>query len=464
MARSFGPPAVTAECAIGFLRPGGEILVSEPPEPDPDRWPADGLAGLGLVAETVPEAAPAHLVRSAGQRASGSEVAPTGRGPPQAPPLVAASDDRWPRFAFRRSGDVPRGTRIVGRTGIGPAVARLDRSSPSVLGQRPGRSRSPVPSWRLRPGLLRERGRGRAIPALDATDTAPTPAEGPLDLAAVRELDSRSTVRPRGIEAAKPAGGRGRHRPRKAPSRRAEDVPDADCSTWVAEALAGPDGGVPRGTRKPEVPRGTLGKASQRAALTYPADRRSTRFAGRQLAEEGPRPEEALERRPGGRVLRRAPRSQHPDSDDAADAARARGDPEPPPPAPERLPSRPRAAEPRRSTTMPRSRGGRRLKLRRASTAEPEPELKPEPERSARHRGPAEVIEDTGRAKPSRRSRGRARGRRGRSGPSGRARRSPTEPTSRRCLRADGARARGPGARDGQAPRGRRPRRTGSSR
>jgi 16S rRNA (guanine527-N7)-methyltransferase len=62
-ARSFGPPAVTAECAVGFLRAGGEILVSEPPEPDPDRWPADGLARLGLVAGPVPEAVPAHLVR-----------------------------------------------------------------------------------------------------------------------------------------------------------------------------------------------------------------------------------------------------------------------------------------------------------------------------------------------------------------------------------------------------------------
>ena len=62
-ARSFGPPAVTAECAVGFLRAGGEILVSEPPEPDPDRWPADGLARLGLVAGPVPEAMPAHLVR-----------------------------------------------------------------------------------------------------------------------------------------------------------------------------------------------------------------------------------------------------------------------------------------------------------------------------------------------------------------------------------------------------------------
>jgi 16S rRNA (guanine527-N7)-methyltransferase len=62
-ARSFGAPAVTAECAVGFLRDGGSVLVSEPPEPDPNRWPADGLARLGLVLEPVPEAAPSQLVR-----------------------------------------------------------------------------------------------------------------------------------------------------------------------------------------------------------------------------------------------------------------------------------------------------------------------------------------------------------------------------------------------------------------
>ncbi len=30
-ARSFGPPAVTAECAVRFLKPGGVLIVSEPP-------------------------------------------------------------------------------------------------------------------------------------------------------------------------------------------------------------------------------------------------------------------------------------------------------------------------------------------------------------------------------------------------------------------------------------------------
>lgn len=52
-ARSFGSPAVTAECAVGFLAPGGHLLVSEPPGSTGQRWPADGLASLGLVLDRV---------------------------------------------------------------------------------------------------------------------------------------------------------------------------------------------------------------------------------------------------------------------------------------------------------------------------------------------------------------------------------------------------------------------------
>lgn len=50
VARSFGRPAVLAECAVGFLRPGGRIVVSEPPAGDIDeeRWPTPGLSLLGL--------------------------------------------------------------------------------------------------------------------------------------------------------------------------------------------------------------------------------------------------------------------------------------------------------------------------------------------------------------------------------------------------------------------------------
>jgi 16S rRNA (guanine527-N7)-methyltransferase len=50
VARGFGAPATTAECAVGFLRTGGRIVVSEPPgEPDRQRWPPDGLEQLGLL-------------------------------------------------------------------------------------------------------------------------------------------------------------------------------------------------------------------------------------------------------------------------------------------------------------------------------------------------------------------------------------------------------------------------------
>lgn len=49
--RSFGPPAVVAECGAPFLRPGGRLVVSEPPAFEPSRWPPDGLARFGLELE-----------------------------------------------------------------------------------------------------------------------------------------------------------------------------------------------------------------------------------------------------------------------------------------------------------------------------------------------------------------------------------------------------------------------------
>ncbi|MGQ0616176.1 MAG: RsmG family class I SAM-dependent methyltransferase [Acidimicrobiia bacterium] len=48
VARSFGPPAVTAECGAGFLSLGGSLLVSEPPAPAQGRWDVAALAALGL--------------------------------------------------------------------------------------------------------------------------------------------------------------------------------------------------------------------------------------------------------------------------------------------------------------------------------------------------------------------------------------------------------------------------------
>lgn len=47
-ARSFGAPPVTAECGAGFLAPGGLFAVADPPGAPAARWPADGLAALGL--------------------------------------------------------------------------------------------------------------------------------------------------------------------------------------------------------------------------------------------------------------------------------------------------------------------------------------------------------------------------------------------------------------------------------
>lgn len=49
-ARSFGPPAVLAECAAPLLRLGGRLVASDVQgHEDFARWPAAGLAPLGLV-------------------------------------------------------------------------------------------------------------------------------------------------------------------------------------------------------------------------------------------------------------------------------------------------------------------------------------------------------------------------------------------------------------------------------
>ncbi|MFZ0249730.1 MAG: RsmG family class I SAM-dependent methyltransferase [Acidimicrobiales bacterium] len=58
LARSFGRPAVVAECAAPLLRVGGWLLVSEPPQGDredqrDDRWPAEPLGQLGLETDEV---------------------------------------------------------------------------------------------------------------------------------------------------------------------------------------------------------------------------------------------------------------------------------------------------------------------------------------------------------------------------------------------------------------------------
>lgn len=76
VARAFGLPAATAECGAPLLVVGGRLAVSEPPEPASARWPADGLARLGL--------RPAEL-----RRAGTVAVAVMEK--------VAPTDDAWPR-------------------------------------------------------------------------------------------------------------------------------------------------------------------------------------------------------------------------------------------------------------------------------------------------------------------------------------------------------------------------------
>ena len=48
VARGFGPPAVTAECAAGLLDLDGWLIVSEPPGSSGTRWPEAPLDLLGL--------------------------------------------------------------------------------------------------------------------------------------------------------------------------------------------------------------------------------------------------------------------------------------------------------------------------------------------------------------------------------------------------------------------------------
>lgn len=73
VARSFGPPAVTAECAAPLLEPRGRLLVSEPPQLTAAeiaaRWPADGLrrAGLRKATRRVFESATIQELERVGQ-------------------------------------------------------------------------------------------------------------------------------------------------------------------------------------------------------------------------------------------------------------------------------------------------------------------------------------------------------------------------------------------------------------
>jgi len=86
VARGFGVPPIAAECAAGLLRPGGLLVVSEPPgAPQQVRWPDAGLRQLGF--------GPAEWTRAGGfsfarmRLERGSDDWPRAVGRPQRRPL-----------------------------------------------------------------------------------------------------------------------------------------------------------------------------------------------------------------------------------------------------------------------------------------------------------------------------------------------------------------------------------------
>jgi 16S rRNA (guanine527-N7)-methyltransferase len=53
VARGFGPPASTAECAARLLHIGGVLIVSEPPQSNGERWVGLDRTALGLELEAI---------------------------------------------------------------------------------------------------------------------------------------------------------------------------------------------------------------------------------------------------------------------------------------------------------------------------------------------------------------------------------------------------------------------------
>ena len=85
-ARSFGPPSVTAECGAAFLRVGGAMIVSEPPDDSVlGRWDARGLSELGLMSQGRLRFGPAFQVLV--KIAETPAIYPRGIGVPRKRPL-----------------------------------------------------------------------------------------------------------------------------------------------------------------------------------------------------------------------------------------------------------------------------------------------------------------------------------------------------------------------------------------
>jgi len=93
VSRSFGAPAESAECGSPFLRVGGHLVVSDPPNPEPVRWPDAGLAEVGLkwVERVVARGAQFAILR---QDALCPPRFPRRVGVPKKRPLFARSAER----------------------------------------------------------------------------------------------------------------------------------------------------------------------------------------------------------------------------------------------------------------------------------------------------------------------------------------------------------------------------------
>jgi len=78
VARSFGVPAVTAECGAPFLALGGRLVVAEPPGAPERRWPAPPLADLGLAMEARAVGPPAWVALIQVRRCPDRFPRPTG--------------------------------------------------------------------------------------------------------------------------------------------------------------------------------------------------------------------------------------------------------------------------------------------------------------------------------------------------------------------------------------------------
>lgn len=66
VSRAFGPPAAVAECCSGLVRPGGRLVVSEPPHLTMRgglaRWPVDGLTELGWDFDSLSDGEPTFAI------------------------------------------------------------------------------------------------------------------------------------------------------------------------------------------------------------------------------------------------------------------------------------------------------------------------------------------------------------------------------------------------------------------